>query len=318
MSLLDVFATAILPIITIAGVGVLLGRRTALDTDPLTTVTVYVLAPALVFHSLATTTLSGGTILRIVVGNVVFIVAMLAVAEATGRTVGEREPLLGTFVLVSVFGNTGNYGIPLAEFTFGQEGRAVAVLVFVMQAALTYVLGTYVAARSAGDGWRHGVRTVVSLPLAWAVVAAGLARVAGVVPPADGTAMTTVELVGESAIPLMLLILGVELVGSDHAAAVSRVTRVGVLRFAVAPLLAVGVALALGFGDGTVARVFVLQCSMPAAVTPMILVAEFASDERIDGLSASQFASTTILVTTLVSVPYLTALVTLLQSGVLV
>jgi hypothetical protein len=52
-------------------------------------------------------------------------------------------------------------------------------------------------------------------------------------------------------------------------------------------------------------------------VTTLILTGEFAGAGRHDGLTASEFASTTIFVTTVVSVPILTVLIAVLQSGIL-
>ncbi|MFW5935073.1 MAG: AEC family transporter, partial [Halolamina sp.] len=57
MSLLSIFASAILPIVLIAAVGVVLGRVKDVEPGPLNTAVVYVLAPALVLHSLMATEL---------------------------------------------------------------------------------------------------------------------------------------------------------------------------------------------------------------------------------------------------------------------
>jgi predicted permease len=77
VSLLSIFGTAILPIVTIAAAGFVLGRLRDVDADPLNTVTVYVLAPALVFHSLATTDLAGETLL-----SIPMLTALIALLEA--------------------------------------------------------------------------------------------------------------------------------------------------------------------------------------------------------------------------------------------
>ena len=128
VALVDIFGTAILPIVTIAAVGFLLASIRDVDAGPLITVTVYVLTPALVFHSLATTELASSTLVAIAAGVVVFTVVMTLLAGGAGRLVGEREPVLGALVLVSAFPNAGNYGIPLSDFAFGSVGRSTAVL----------------------------------------------------------------------------------------------------------------------------------------------------------------------------------------------
>jgi predicted permease len=49
VSLLSIFAGSVLPIVTIAAVGFTLGRVRSIAVEPLNTVTIYVLTPALVF-----------------------------------------------------------------------------------------------------------------------------------------------------------------------------------------------------------------------------------------------------------------------------
>jgi predicted permease len=317
-SLFSIFATAILPIIALAGVGVVLGRLRDIDIDPLNTVTVYVLVPALIFHSIATASFGGATLARIGVATAAYLVAMVVVSEAVGRLFGLDEPILSALVLVSAFPNSGNYGIPLTEFAFGATGRSTAVVYLTAQAILLYTGGVYIAQRSGGTHGIGGMKRALKIPLVYAVVAAVLARYLGVVPPAESTAMATLALVGNASIPVMLLILGIQLADTDYGAALSQVGIASVLKMAVAPAVGVGIALAVGFRDPTVARTFVLECATPAAITPLLLVVEFGGESAGNGLSVAEYVSTTVLVTTLLSVPVLTVLIALLESGVLV
>jgi len=316
VSLLGIFATAILPIVTIAGLGFLLGRWKGIEADALNTVAVYVLTPALAFHSLATTDLGSGAVVGLTLGVFVFTGVMVLLSEGVGRGLGETEPLLGSFVLVSVFANAGNLGIPVSEFAFGAVGRSTAVVYLVVQAVVMYTLGVYLAARSDESDWRGGVETVFTIPLVYAVGAALLARWAGLLPPVDGATMETVGLVGDSAIPVMLLVLGVELSHTDYGSAVRRVSPAVGLKLLVAPLVAVPIAAVIGFENPTVARVFVLECAMPAAVSTLILTGEFSAPG--EDLEAEAFAGTAILVSTLLSIPLLTLSIALLQSGLVV
>lgn len=316
MSLLAIFATAILPIVALAGVGFLLGRAKTVDPDPLNTVVVYVLAPALVFHSLATTDLDGGTLLRVVTGVAVYTLVMIIVAEGVGRAFGNSDPLLSALVLVSAFPNTGNYGVPVSEFAFGATGRSTAVLYLTAQSVLIYTVGVYIASRSGGSGGLDGVKRAIKIPLVYAVIAALAVRWAGIVPPDGSTVMSTLKLVGDASIPVMLLILGLQLAQTNYGAALRRAGTANVLKMVVAPVVGIGVALAMGFENPTVAKVFALECTMPAAITPLILVAEFAGGEQVGGIDVAEYVSTVVMTTTLVSVPLLTIFIALLDSGV--
>ncbi|WP_435128271.1 AEC family transporter [Halobaculum sp. D14] len=315
MALLDIFAGAVLPIVAVAAIGFLLGRVRGVDPGPLNTICVYVLAPALVFHSLMTASLSGETIANLALAIVGYTVVMAVLAEAVGRLLGADEPRLSALVLAATFPNCGNYGIPLSAFAFPATGRAVAVLFMAIYSVLVYTLGVYIASRAGGSGGFAGVKRVVRIPLVWAVPAALGARWLGVVPPTGTSAMTTLQLVGDSAIPVMLLILGIQLSRTDYGAALSQATTPTVLKMGVAPVVAVGIATVIGFSNPEVGRVFALEASMPAAVTPVILVGEFADDLRIGDVTVPEYVSTVVLVSTLVSLPVLTVFISLLQSG---
>jgi hypothetical protein len=316
MSLFSIFATAVLPIVAIAAVGFVLGRLRDVDPGPLNTVTVYVLAPALVFHSLTTTTLAASTLVDVAAAVVAYQAVMIVVAGGVGRLIGGTTTGVSAIVLVSTFPNSGNFGIPVSEFAFGEVGRATAVLYLAVQSVLMYTVGVYIAARGNSEGAIAGVRRVFTVPLVYAVVVALVARPLGVVPPTGSTAMTTLKLVGDSAIPVMLLILGIQLAETDYGATLGQVGTATVLKMGVAPVVAAGVALGIGFADPTVGRVFVLESAMPAAITPLILLVEFGEGE-VGGVPVESFVSTAVLVTTVVSIPVLTGIIALLESGVL-
>lgn len=316
VSLVSIFASAILPVVAIAAAGYLLGRARDVDTGPLNTVIIYLLLPALVFHSLATSRIVGGTAVRLVAGVTLFIVMMTVLAEGVGRALGESEPVHSAFVLESAFPNSGNLGIPLSAFAFGAIGRSTAVLYLTVQAVLAYTLGVYIASRGRGTKGLTAARRIFEIPLVYAVVAALAARWLGLLPPAEGTAMTTLKLVGDASIPLMLVMLGVELASVNPGPALRRVVPVNVVKLGVAPAAGLGIGLAVGL-EGNVGRVFVLECATPAAITPLILVLEFGGDGDTDGISASEYVSMAVLTTTLLSIATLTLLIAALQAGLL-
>jgi predicted permease len=314
VSLVSALTDAILPVLSVAVVGFVLGRVRDVEVDALATVTIYVLAPALVFHSIAVSPLSVGEFARVGGGVLAFTVAMVVVAEGVARAAGHDEPMRGALVLTGTFPNAGNFGIPLSAFAFGAVGRSTAVIYIAAQSLLMYTVGVYVASRSGRHASLGAVKEVFRLPLVYAAVAGLAVRALDVIPPADATVMQTVELTGNAAIPVMLLLLGVQLANTTYGAALGSVGEATVLKLAVAPVVALGVVVALGFEDLTVARVFVLECAMPAAVTPLMLTIEYGTDNP-GGVTGPEYVSTAVLVTTLLSVPVLTVLLAVLQSG---
>ena len=315
MSFVDALTQAILPVLAIAGTGFLLGKGRDIDVDPLSTVTIYILLPALVFTSLATTTLGGGAVVSLAIGLLVFTLFMVGLSEGAAWFLDETGAVRSGMVLTSTFSNAGNYGIPLSAFAFGAVGRSTAVVYIVVQAMLMYTLGVYVASRGAAGEWRESVTEIFRLPLVYAVLLAGATRALGVVPPPESTIMQAISLTGDAAIPVMLVMLGIQLANTNYGSTIRRVWAPVTLKTFVAPLVAVGIALPLGFADPTVARVFVLECAMPAAITPLMLSIEYGGDGG--AVSGAEYVSTTIMVTTLLSIPALAVLIAVLQSGVI-
>lgn len=128
--------------------------------------------------------------------------------------------------------------------------------------------------------------------------------------------MKTLRLIGDSSIPVILLIPGAQLAGANPGSAPSEVGVIAVLKMVVASATAIGVVLIAGFGGPTIAWTFVLKSAMPAAVTPLILVVEFGNASGAGSATLLvEFVSVTVFATTLPNVPALSVLIYLLNHG---
>jgi predicted permease len=199
-----------------------------------------------------------------------------------------------TYLAPMIFGNTGNVGLPLAFFAFGEEGLSNAVIVFAIMAILTFTFGIWLVAGAGSLG------KVVREPLVGATVLGGLFLWQGWQPP---TFMTnTLELIAQMAIPLMLITLGV---------AVARLTPEGIGRAlmlsAIKLVICIGIAwaAALAFSLDRVAfGVLVLQVATPVAVTSYLLAEKYGADaQAVAGL---------VVVSTLLSIGALPLLLAVL------
>jgi hypothetical protein len=314
-SLFSVFAAAVLPPLVIASAGYVLGTVRSVDVDPLNTVTLYVLLPALVFHSLVSGGVGGDTVVSLGVSMVGFTLVMLAGAALVGRAIGETGDTMSGFVLTSAFPNAGNFGIPVATFAFGAAGRDTAVLFVVVQNVLLYTLGLAIVSRDR-ERDASAFRQILSMPVMYAVLVAAAVVALGLEPPADGTAMRTLGLVGNASIPLFLLILGIRLSKMNPGATVVRSLPAVGLKLLAAPLVGAAIALGVGIGDQTAARAFVLLCAGPAAISPLVLLIEFG-DSSASGISGPDYVGSVIFATLLGSVPVVTLVLAALTSGVL-
>ncbi|MEM6938878.1 MAG: AEC family transporter [Pseudomonadota bacterium] len=175
-----------------------------------------------------------------------------------------------TFAAPLIFGNTGNLGLPLALFAFGEVGFDYAVVVFAVMAIISFTFGIWLVA-GAGSG---AIRKVGSEPLVWATLAGGIFLWQGWRLPTFLD--NTLALIGQMAIPLMLITLGVA-VARLSPSGIGRACVLCVLKLA----LCVGCAWAVGhlFSlEPTAFGILVLQVSTPVAVTAYMLAAKFEAE----------------------------------------
>jgi predicted permease len=199
-----------------------------------------------------------------------------------------------SFLAPVIFGNTGNLGLPLALFAFGELGLSYAVVVFSMTAVLSFTIGVWLVSDK-GSPW-----AVLKEPIVGATLIGALFLWQGWQPPRFLT--NTLELIGQMAIPIMLLTLGVALArltvrGLGFAALLSCAKLVICASLA----WAVGRWFAL---EPTAFAVLVLQLATPVAVTSFLLAEKYGADaDKVAGL---------VVVSTLLSVAALPMLLAVL------
>lgn len=309
MSFVGTLVSAVLPVLSIAAVGYAFARYRDIDAEPLSAISLYILLPALVFHSLATTEIPSGVVVTTFLGIFAFVIGMFVIAEAVCYVGGISGGMRNALVLTAIFPNVGNYGLPLADFAFGSVGREVAVLFIVAQSVLMYSLGIYVASRRSDRTSTAALSRIFQLPLIYAVAVALVLRAFGWVPSEDLAIMEAIAMTGDASIPVMLLILGMELATLTHSASIRRVVQASTLVLVIGPIVALGIAVTVAL-PAAIARPFVLLGAMPAAITPLLLLVEFGSDTSKEGV---EYASSVIFITTIVSVVTLSLIIIAIQ-----
>ncbi|NNJ10399.1 transporter [Chloroflexales bacterium ZM16-3] len=280
--MVSVLLNVLLPIAVVVAIGYTLRRVFPLDQGSLNRVMIYGLSPALIFVSLLRANLTGSGALQMIALSVGLVALMGATTLALAWPLGLRGGDLSAMLLVSLFMNSGNYGLPAARFAFGEEGFTQALFFFIAQSIMAQTLGVAVAAAGGAAGHdrvlREALRRMVRMPQIYAVMAALLIRATGFdLTAADGLAgglFNGVALLSEAALPLMLVILGMQLgtgVPIEQPGLVALATG---LRLVISPALAYGLGLALGL-HGMSLAVGVMLGGMPTAVNTAILAIEF-------------------------------------------
>lgn len=281
--MLSVLAETVAPVFAVLLAGAWLRHRGVLDPSAISRVALYLLAPALIFSSISRTRVPVAELGRMALGVVLIMSALYVVGLVVGRLSGASPDARAGYLLSTVFMNAGNYGLPLILFAFGEEGFAVAVSFFVTQSFLTNTAGAYVASRGKGTV-RAALSNALRLPALYAAALALPFPILGVEPPP--AVIRPVDLVGRAAIPLLLLVLGSQLRLRVRASHLRMTAAAIVTRLALSPLMALGIAALLDFGD--LARaVFVVEAAMPTAVMTVVLSLQFDADtEMLAGIVA--------------------------------
>lgn len=307
----DVFADVLLPIVIIVALGYVFYRISAPDLRPLNRVSLYLLSPALIFSSLVEANIAGDEGVRIVSFMLMLTGAMFVLSWAVGRALSLSREGTAAMMLCTMFSNAGNYGLPLALFAFGQQGFERAVLFFVTQGVLAQVLGLYIAS-SGNGGYKDGLKRLMYTPQIYAVAAALLARWAGpeILTSSQSVAndlFRGISLLGDAAIPLLLVILGMQLAQTSiDRADRTEISLAVTLRLLVSIPLAYGIAQLLGL-DPLSTKLAIILGSMPTAVNVIIMAIEF--DVR------PKLVSSTVIVSTALSLPILTLLLWFFGAG---
>ena len=300
--LLSIFITQIAPILLAAGAGFTVGRAFKVDLRSISRITFYIFSPCLVFVSLYETRLTGEEFGRMAVFTVGVVGLLGCAAFAFGKTIGLNQPTLVGLIIVTMFGNGGNYGLPLTLFAFGQEALARAVIYYVVSTICVYSVGIIIAS-SGRATLRQSVLGIFKLPVLYGVILAVTLRLVNLELPLP--IFRAAQLLSQAALPVMLIVLGLQLAEAKRPDNLRTVAIASIFQLVSGPTIGLLMAALLGL-SGPARQAAVLEAAMPAAVITTILAVEYDLDPV--------FVTGTVLVTTLLSPLTLVPLIAFLQS----
>lgn len=191
----------VIPVVALAGVGFVMGRRHSGRPDMafINHANMAVFCPALVFSALVAYPVSlgdgwpliaGGTLIVVIPGLLLYLLSPAGMSRQA-------------FLVTGMFRNAGNVGIPLMVLAYGTDLLGDIVLLFVLSNLLHFSLGLFILSRGKSS-WLW-----VRNPNIWAaVLGVACAPYANYIP---SFVLTTLEMLGQVVIPLMLFGLGVRL-----------------------------------------------------------------------------------------------------------
>ncbi len=299
-------------IFIVIAVGYVLGRTGVLGPEAqqvLSRLVFFVLTPALLFNSLATTDLSvifsptlviaGGSAL--VVGLIYFVLA---------RTVLHREiPEATIGALSSSYVNSANLGIPIAIFVLDDASFVAPLLLFQIMIYSPLALTALDLTALRGGTGRITLRDTVVAPLTNPIVLGGVAglilSVTGVTLP--HAVLEPISMLGDASVPGALLAFGLSLTGvtvlRKGESPRRDVALASVLKMVVQPLLVFALAYFLFDERGHNLFAQVVIAALPTAQNVLVYASRYQRGVVL--------ARDTALVTTVASIPAI-ALIALL------
>lgn len=241
-------------------------------TDMVAAIVINIASPCLVFSTLTGAKVSAAAMAEVAGAFLAAFAATIVIAYLFLRAA--KLPITN-YLPSLIFGNSGNMGLPLCLFAFGQDGLALGIAVFTVNSLFQFTLGQVL---NAGE---LSLKPVLRTPIIYAVALALVFVLTAT--PVPQFLFNTIQVLGQIAIPLMLLALGVSL-------ASLRVRQLGmsVLMSFVRIVMGfiVGVAVAWAFGlEGAARGVIIIQCAMPVAVFNYLFAVYYKRDaEQIAGL----------------------------------
>src|SRR3990172_3374154 len=119
--LVSTFANNLLPILLLSAAGFTLGKILAVDSRTIGRVVFYIFAPMLVFNLLLHNDIKFTEAAQVAAFTVTMILVMGLLTLILGLAMKMERPVLMAVLIATMFGNTGNYGLPLVSFAFGEN-----------------------------------------------------------------------------------------------------------------------------------------------------------------------------------------------------
>tara|TARA_B100002052_G_C15880277_1_gene598903 strand:- start:1268 stop:2170 length:903 start_codon:yes stop_codon:yes gene_type:complete len=272
------------PVFFVVGIGYYLGRKNPnIDTTFITNLAANIGTPAMVIYAVTST----GITFNLFKEYFIYFIIALILFYLTGLfvlyflKVKDIIRELPPFILP----NTGNMGLPICLFAYGDKGLGVAAAISSLIILMHFTIGVFLADR------KFNFDVILKNPPFYSIIFSALILYFELELPQ--VVVNTTEWLTFATIFLILMSLGIALtrlkVFSLNKAIYSSITRV-----IIGPLLGFGLINFFSL-SGFAAGVLLIQCAMPSAVLNYLIATIYSPKKIVDSIAS------TIVVSTLMS-----------------
>ena len=254
--------------------GAVLQWRTPIDIKPLATLQIRILVPAFLLVRLTESSLNWSDLSRVALGIALIKLGMALVIFVIAKVAKLSQSTTFVLLVTTCVFNAGNFGIPVAERTFGTNGAAVEAVVVLMSNFSLWGIGyALMSARSSsGLSW---LKQYFSLPMPYAFLIAMFLKLTGIRVPEP--IWSPISWCANAVIPVALLTLGIQLAKQARLPSLKFVSVVVAGKLILMPIIAALVCWLFGYWPWPAGQM-ILAAASPSAVNAVLL----AIDQKAD------------------------------------
>lgn len=301
---MNAIEVTILSIILMIGLGYFLKRIDFLsekDIDPFNKIVMYILLPCMIFHALYSADLS----LLSKLGVLPFVI--LGASFSTGivsyfilKQLKLDDITLWSVLITVMIANTGFMGYPVTLGIFGQEGFLRAIFCDIATSGIFLIL-SFILIMKFGGTAGAAVKKIAFFPPLWAVILGLGFNFFNI--PVGSIIENTVNYLGQGAIPIIMIALGLSIDFSAIKRSKSMIVFTSIMKLAFFPLVAFVIASQIGLIDLQY-KISIVEAAMPSGMMSLLLAITYKLDYEL--------TSDCILINTVISLITLPAIIMIL------
>ncbi|MCW1968785.1 MAG: AEC family transporter [Anaerolineae bacterium] len=283
---ISIFLNVLGPVFLLLALGYYAAPRLGLEARTLSRVAYYIISPAFVLTILGSAKLEAQLTARMIGFITLTYLISMALAMLIAKLLNRPRSMIAAYAMIAVFGNVGNFGLPISQFAQGKEALIPGTVYFLANMVLGFVVCVAIAQLMKGGNPVQAALKVVKTPALLALPPALIINYFDIVLPPLIT--RPAELLTPALIPIMLITLGAQLAAAGIPKPDLDIVLSGVIRLVTGAVLSF--ALVGLFNLPLLERnVGILQASMPAAVLVSIIALE--NDVKPEFVTASVLLS---------------------------
>ncbi|WP_201715436.1 AEC family transporter [Rossellomorea arthrocnemi] len=293
----------VLPALLVFLVGFIGQKKLGFEINSISKMAIYLMYPFLAFKTFYENELNLDYLYIFLFCIALCMILILSIKIVAGIR-NYSKPRASAMILSGVFMNSGNYGVPIILFGFGEIGFRYAVIMMVIQSFLMNTIGLYYAisgsdkARDSKEIWMK----ILKMPILHGAFIGLVFQVLHLKVPLFLS--QTIDLISQATIPTIMVVLGMQLATlGGKKVEKSALSFIVIMRMVASPILAVAIVSLLPISS-TLGSILIILASMPTAANTTMFSLQFNTEP--DLVSASTLVTTLL---SIVTIPVMLALV---------